>query len=353
MRKTWSLLMLVVFCLLCRLSLKAQNFEKPTSIILIMANGMGMSQITAALIANNDTLNLERFNYQGFIKNYNEVNFAIDPKYGTLPIAGGRTISDELQTDSLKKPWKTLLECAKEKGKSTGIITTGELVSNSITPFYSHDPYSPNDDKIMKDLIYAGMDVFIGGGRRYFKSLTGPDYLSALDSKGYKIIEDYKGLKKSSSKKVAAILDRDIIKKFDKRENYYELAWLRAFKTLVRNNKGYLLVIENPHIEWAAHDNDWRYLSSEIIDYDKLIGMILNYVSPDNKTLVLVVCPYETGGLTINDGNLLYKHLNPKWTTKYPTACLVPVFANGPSAELFTGIYTNTQIYKKIKSLLE
>ena len=40
------------------------------------------------------------------------------------------------------------------------------------------------------------------------------------------------------------------------------------------------------------------------------------------------------------------------FTTDYHTAAMIPVFAYGPGSEIFGGIYENTAIFHKIKSLM-
>ncbi|MFO7940067.1 MAG: alkaline phosphatase, partial [Bacteroidales bacterium] len=40
------------------------------------------------------------------------------------------------------------------------------------------------------------------------------------------------------------------------------------------------------------------------------------------------------------------------YTTDYHTGVMVPVFAFGPGAEEFMGIYDNTDVFKKMKKLL-
>ncbi|MFK7810594.1 MAG: alkaline phosphatase, partial [Saprospiraceae bacterium] len=44
--------------------------------------------------------------------------------------------------------------------------------------------------------------------------------------------------------------------------------------------------------------------------------------------------------------------LATKFTTTYHTASMIPVFAYGPGAEKFAGIYENTAIFDKMKHLL-
>jgi alkaline phosphatase len=39
------------------------------------------------------------------------------------------------------------------------------------------------------------------------------------------------------------------------------------------------------------------------------------------------------------------------FTTDYHTGCLIPVFAFGPGSENFAGMYENTAIFHKMKTL--
>ncbi|MCH8317399.1 MAG: alkaline phosphatase, partial [Bacteroidetes bacterium] len=56
---------------------------------------------------------------------------------------------------------------------------------------------------------------------------------------------------------------------------------------------------------------------------------------------------HETGGLAINGGDFLSGTVNGTFTTINHTGVMVPVFAYGPGAENFTGIYHNNTIFDK------
>ncbi len=43
------------------------------------------------------------------------------------------------------------------------------------------------------------------------------------------------------------------------------------------------------------------------------------------------------------------KEINAAFTTGGHTASLIPVFAFGPGAERFAGIYDNTELYTKVR----
>ena len=69
-------------------------------------------------------------------------------------------------------------------------------------------------------------------------------------------------------------------------------------------------------------------------------------------TLVIVTADHETGGVAINDDSKMNR-LKLDFTTNHHTAAMIPVFAYGPGARLFGGIYENTAIYHKMKEALE
>ena len=115
--------------------------------------------------------------------------------------------------------------------------------------------------------------------------------------------------------------------------------------------KGFFLVIEGAQIDWGGHTNNMDYLINEMIDFDKTIGEVLKFASRDRETLVIVTGDHETGGMSIMDGSKM-GNLKTTFTTKWHTADLIPVFAFGPGARLFSGIYENTAIHEKMRRAL-
>ena len=107
-------------------------------------------------------------------------------------------------------------------------------------------------------------------------------------------------------------------------------------------------MIEGSQIDWGGHANDSDYIISEMIEFDKVIGKVLEFAKKDKETLVVVTADHETGGYAINPGSKMGK-IEPGFTSDYHTGSLIPVFAFGPGAENFSGIYENTAIYGKMK----
>ena len=107
-------------------------------------------------------------------------------------------------------------------------------------------------------------------------------------------------------------------------------------------------MIEGSQIDWGGHDNDPEYIITEMIEFDKVIGKVLEYAKKDGNTLVVVTADHETGGLAINPGSKM-GDLITDFTTDHHTGTLIPVFAYGPGSELFQGVYeiTPLQVFKK------
>ena len=90
--------------------------KAPKNVILLIGDGMGVSQIYAGLTANRGHLNLERMKVIGFHKNQASDNYVTDSAAGATAFATGKqTYNGAIGLDSLKVPSTTLLEMAEQK----------------------------------------------------------------------------------------------------------------------------------------------------------------------------------------------------------------------------------------------
>ena len=72
---------------------------------------------------------------------------------------------------------------------------------------------------------------------------------------------------------------------------------------------------------------------------------------------MIVTADHETGGLTLagepgEDGKTSYAKAGRQFATHGHTSAMVPVFAYGPGAELFAGVYDNNEIHAKMLKAL-
>lgn len=107
-------------------------------------------------------------------------------------------------------------------------------------------------------------------------------------------------------------------------------------------------MVEGSKIDDGGHANDISVVVEEMIDFDNTIGKVLEFAERDGETLVIITGDHETGGLTLTAGDINSGRVEGKFTTKGHTAVMIPVFAYGPGAEAFTGIYHNNTIFNKM-----
>ena len=93
-------------------------------------------------------------------------------------------------------------------------------------------------------------------------------------------------------------------------------------------------------------------LRQETFIFARAIGCISEGAARGGEVWVVVPADHETGGLTLVDGDLNEGRIVCKFSTGGHSGVMVPVYAFGPGAENFTGIFENTDIFWKIKKLL-
>lgn len=111
-------------------------------------------------------------------------------------------------------------------------------------------------------------------------------------------------------------------------------------------------MLEGSRIDDCGHWNDLPKLIDEVLDFDRSIGEVLKWAEKDGETLVIVLADHETGGLILLDGDLKSGSVTGSFSSMEHSGIMVPVYAYGPGAEEFSGIYENTEIFYKITQLL-
>ena len=129
---------------------------------------------------------------------------------------------------------------------------------------------------------------------------------------------------------------------------------MKAIELLSKNNKkGFFLMVEGSQIDDWAHRNKVGHMAEELFDFDKCIGKVLEFAEKDGHTLVIVTADHGTGGLTLVGGSLEDRSVKVHFSTKGHHGIVVPVFAYGPHAEDFVGVYENSELSQKIFNLLK
>jgi alkaline phosphatase len=327
---------------------KAKN---PKNIILMVGDGMGVSQIYAGMTGNFGQLNLERMPVVGFHKNQASNSFVVDSAAGATAFSCGvKTYNGAIGVDAVGNPVPTILEIAEENGLSTGLIATCSITHATPASFISHQPSRSLDEDIAKDFLATDIDVFIGGGRKFFANRKdGLNLIDSLRSRNYQIANSIEEVQQVKNGKLAAFLaEEQQARVSEGRGDELVKSTEVGLQLLQTNKKGMFLMIEGSQIDWGGHGNNTQYIVEEMIDFDKAIGRVLDFAEKDGNTLVIITADHETGGFSVNKGDTKTGMVEGKFTTGSHTGVMIPVFAYGPGSEKFAGFYENTEIFHKM-----
>lgn len=325
------------------------------NIIFMIGDGMGLSQIQAALTTQG-SLNVLTFPFTGFVSTFSANDYNTDSAAaGTAISTGEKTKNGMLGMSTDTIPFASIMENAHIMGYATGIVVTCSITHATPAAFYAHQPNREMGEEIANDLVNSGFDLFIGGGSKYFNRRSdNKDLTTELKTKGYNIVYEQYSLDSIDSGKVVALLADDALPKITEgRGEYLSNNTEKAISLLEKKSElGFFLMIEGSQIDWGGHANDKQYTIDEVIDFDNAVKVALEYAKRDGNTLVIVTADHETGGMVLLDGNYQKKEVEIHYATKGHTGIPVPVFAFGPGAEEFTGYFDNTEFKPKIERLL-
>jgi len=316
---------------------------------------MGTAHVTAALIANKGSLYMENMPVGGAMKVYSYSDLITDSgASGTAMATGKKTINGMVGIDKNEKNRKTILEIAESRGLATGIVVKSTVTHATPAAFMSHVLSRNYYEEIAEYYLKADIDVFIGGGSKNFqKRMDKRDLLVELMKKDYQVIMNQGDLNNIHSDKVAGLLyDNHPPAIMQNRGDMLVNSTKKSLEILNRKNKGFFLMVEGSQIDWGGHANDLDYIIEETLDFDKAVGAVLEFAYTNRETLVVVTADHETGGLSITGGDLKRGKVEGTFGTKNHSGTMVPVFAYGPGAEEFGGIYDNTDIFHKINKVL-
>jgi alkaline phosphatase len=323
----------------------------PKNIIYIIGDGMGFSQVQAAIMASDEPLNFSRFPVTGMSQTKSYDNVITDSgAAGTVLATGKKTRNGMIGMTPDSIEIKSMIDIFSSLGKSTGVVTTCALTHATPASFLAHDISRNNYEAIAADISTSPVDVLIGGGMANFTiRKDGRDLVEEMKLNGWEVLTCLMEAEGKSPKLLVFTSDEHPVAANKGREDEMQHSVSVAIDALKGDPDGFFLMIEGSQIDWAGHDNDSAYLVAEMLDFDRTLGVVLDFAELDGNTLVVVTADHETGGLSLpQDPRNPQKKSRLSFSTTDHTASMVPVFSFGPSALHFTGMYDNTEIFRKI-----
>ena len=173
----------------------------PKNLILIIGDGMGPQQIglleayarqAPRSVIEDRTTAFSRLLAEGGVLGMSMTHAAnvlnTDSASSATQLAIGKPSGPEMiGIDIDGNPDPTILEIAKNRGKSTGLVSDVRLTHATPASFAAHRPQRTMENEIAVDMLAAGVDVMLSGGLRHWipqQLLPAPGVLSGGVSSG-------------------------------------------------------------------------------------------------------------------------------------------------------------------------
>jgi len=260
------------------------------NVILMIGDGMGVNHLKCA--AQDKSLYLNSLPVKGKVHTYSADNKITDSAASaTAYSCGQKTNNSFLGKLPNQEDCETIAEEAVRKGYLVGIYSNDKATGATPSAFYAHVTNRHDDEKINADRANAAqmMDIAVPVGK----------------------------------------ISNEVTRRLEKLSNSSD-------------KKGFFAMFEGAKIDKRSHDNKLEEMKKELYDFDYAVMKASNFVYKNPETTLVVLADHETGGLTDDC----------RFTSNWHTAADIPLYAYGKHAKLFEGIQDNTDIYKKIKSIL-
>lgn len=373
------------------------------NVIIFVGDGMGTAQrdaIRLATVGEKGKLAMDDMPYAGLIRTSSTIPVTDSAAAATAFASGVKTYNGAIGMDENKKSVKTIMEYAKDAGKSTGVVTTSQVTDATGAAFGAHvEDRSKQSDIALQFLTTSKVDVLLGGGEDFWYPAGNPgkfadtpaedpsekskgtqgNLIDKAKSLGYTYVSTKDGLKNAKGSKLLGLFANEEMfqQKPEGEGDIYNpvvpLAEMtqKALSTLSANKKGFVLMVEEEGTDEFAHQNNAKMTIKSGQELDKAVSVAKAYAKTHTDTLVIVLADHETGGFAIESaddadesGDGISKEDGPfaiansklnfvvDWTTSGHTAVDIPVTATGKNAQLFTGVYENTEVFTKLMQSL-
>ncbi len=324
------------------------KLKKVKNIILLIGDGMGLGQVSSGMFANQNELTMTQLKHIGLSKTQAADDFTTDSAAGGTAMATGtKTKNRYIGLDPQGNKVENLPEHVAPLGFVSGIVTTDQLTGATPAAFFAHQPERDMSEAIANDLKQSPLSLVISAGGKAFENN------GILDAAGFVSVEGLPQINRIEAQKAAYFAAQGgLASKVQGRGDFLPEAVKAATTFLSAKNKPFFLMVENSFIDSGGHSNKTDMIVEEVIDFDRAITEAIKFADENGETLVVVTADHETGGLSLPQGNLSNQEVEGQFHTHDHTGIMVPVFAYGPHAQVFAGVYENTAIHAKIKEII-
>ena len=339
------------------------KYKEAKNIIFMIGDGMGYGAIDATRVyykdkLQDDTLTMQQLEVQGTSTTYSISNQVTDSAAGGTALSTGYKTGNKTVAKSkdMTTEYKTTLELAAEKGKSTGIVVTTPVVDATPATFTAHvdnrEEYEEIAAQQLDKLTDGSLDLVLGGGRNYYEGDENQSHLNEAKKAGVTYTTTWEDTEKATLPVVGLYAEESIDTTDETMPTIAEMTDY-ALNQLSQDKNGFFLMIEGAQIDDFAEQNNLEMELHELYEFDLAVAVAKRYVEEHPDTVLIVTADHETGDVENPIKQSSDKVLKETtYSTELHTYKSVPIYAMGYRTEELTGNHENTDIGIFVASLL-
>ena len=281
------------------------QFGEIKNVILFIGDGMGMNHVPAtdAITGGryDGKLALEYLPQSGVVDTTCTEGEPDSASGGTALATGYKSKRKYLALNNKGDEVKSVVELAKELGKSAGVITSESIVDATPAAFTIHAPNRNDESAIAGLQIETSVaDLIMGGGKAMYDKLfeEHPEYKDKLTEKNVTYVTSWDDVLSfdGTGRLIATMTD-----------DYWEVAaemkptlaemTTQSLKMLSQNEKGFFLIVEGGAMDEIAHAADIMELTRHMTAFDEAVEVGIRYAYDNKDTVIIVTADHNTGGI--------------------------------------------------------
>jgi alkaline phosphatase len=351
----------------------------PPAVILFIGDGMGESQLAAGrwqAVGPDGQLTIDSLPVHGSARTQSVDGETTDSAAAATALGTGvKTHNGMLGQGPDGSDLTTILELAKARGLSTGLVTTTQITNATPAAFAVSVFNRELTAEVAKQLLETAPEVLLGGGEDDFlpvgetgcypekgkRLLDRRNLLTEAVEHGYTYVctaDELQSIPPDTGQLLGLFADEGMTRPFS--PSLPEMT-RTALEVLSQDPDGFFLMVEAGQIDWAAHDNDAEHVITDVLELDQAVSLARDFAAQRGNLLLIVTADHETGGMLLDlnsgedgpfsmpDGRKFYV----QWAGTSHTDANVPVAAEGPCSSNLDGVYENTHIHDVMQQALD
>ncbi len=312
----------------------ADEADDVKNVIILIGDGMGFNHLNSTEKVHGVDLSIyNRFEYYGEQTTRSASALVTDSAAGGTALAvGTKTINGYVgvyPTDPLgviAVP-ASVTDVAMKYGKATGIVTSDSIMGATPSSFSAHVRDRDLSEEIFAQQVVSDIDLIWGAA----SDIVTEAEVNANEKVYVNTLSEVQALE-AGQKSIGQFDSTTLWQGNDNGDNptLSELA-AEAIEILSQDEDGFFMMLEAAHIDKRSHSQDGDGAMTAVLEFDRVVDVVLDFAEKDGNTLVVITADHETGSVTLQDDGTY------EWTTGSHSGANVPCFVYGADSFIADG----------------